>query len=211
MKRANGQRGTAATPLKRGTMALRLDEEKRRLRPQAKQQRASAAAAAGDAAARVAARALEDGSVPAGVPVSAYWPKGDELDPRPLMAALDALGNAIGLPVVVRPGAPLLFRRWRPGDELEPVGFGLREPAAAQDRVIPRVLFVPLLAFDRDGYRLGYGGGYYDRSLAELRSEGAVLAIGLAYAGQEIARVPRGPEDQRLDRIVTESETIEVG
>jgi 5-formyltetrahydrofolate cyclo-ligase len=77
--------------------------------------------------------------------------------------------------------------------------------------VIPQVLFVPLLAFDREGYRLGYGGGFYDRSLAELRSAGAVLAIGLAYAGQEVARVPRGPKDQRLDRIVTETETIEIG
>jgi 5-formyltetrahydrofolate cyclo-ligase len=192
-------------------LALRLDEEKRRLRPRAKQQRASAALAAGDAAAKVAARALEEIPVPSSVPVSAYWPKGDELDPRPLMAALDARGHAIGLPVVVRRAAPLLFRRWQPDDELEPAGFGLYEPAAAQDQVIPQVLFVPLLAFDRGGYRLGYGGGFYDRSLAELRSEGAALAIGLAYAGQEIARVPRGPEDQRLDRIVTETETIEVG
>jgi 5-formyltetrahydrofolate cyclo-ligase len=192
-------------------MVLRLDEEKRRLRPQAKQQRAAAAARAGDAAAKVATRALEGSAVPAGRAVSAYWPKGDELDPRPLMAALDARGHVIGLPVVMRPGAPLSFRRWRPGDHLAPAGFGLREPAAGQDRVIPQVLFVPLLAFDRDGYRLGYGGGFYDRSLAELRSEGAVLAIGLAYAGQEIARVPRGPDDQRLDRIVTETETIEIG
>jgi 5-formyltetrahydrofolate cyclo-ligase len=192
-------------------MALRLDEEKRRLRPQAKQQRARAAAAAGDAAANVAARALEESAVPASQPVSAYWPKGDELDPRPLMAALDALGHNIGLPIVVRRGAPLLFRRWQPGDDLTPAGYGLFEPAVDQGRVIPQVLFVPLLAFDRDGYRLGYGGGFYDRSLAELRSAGAVLAIGLAYAGQEVARVPRGPEDQRLDRIVTETETIEIG
>jgi 5-formyltetrahydrofolate cyclo-ligase len=159
----------------------------------------------------VAARALEESAVPASQPVSAYWPKGDELDPRPLMAALDALGHNIGLPIVVRRGAPLLFRRWQPGDDLTPAGYGLFEPAVDQGRVIPQVLFVPLLAFDRDGYRLGYGGGFYDRSLAELRSAGAVLAIGLAYAGQEVARVPRGPEDQRLDRIVTETETIEIG
>ena len=192
-------------------MVLRLDEEKRRLRPQAKQQRSCAATAAGDAAVKVATRALKEISVPAGHPVSVYWPMGDELDPRPLMAALDALGHVIGLPVVVRPGAPLLFRRWRPGDDLAPAGFGLREPAASQDQVIPQVLFVPLLAFDREGYRLGYGGGYYDRSLAELRTGNTVLAIGLAYVGQEIARVPRGPEDQRLDRIVTETETIEIG
>jgi 5-formyltetrahydrofolate cyclo-ligase len=191
-------------------MVLRLDQEKRRLRPQAKQQRASAAAA-GDAAAKVAARALDEGSVPAGVPVSAYWPKGDELDTRPLLAALDALDHEIGLPVVVQPGVPLLFRRWRPGDDLEPAGYGLREPTAGQAQVIPQVLFVPLLAFDREGYRLGYGGGFYDRSLAALRSGGTVLAIGLAYAGQEIARVPHGPEDQRLDRVVTETETIEIG
>ncbi len=192
-------------------MVLRLDEEKRRLRPHAKKQRANAAATVRDAAAKVAARTLEEGRVPAGRPVSAYWPKGDELDPRPLMAALDALDHQIGLPVVVQPGAPLLFRRWRPGDDLEPAGYGLHEPAADQAQVIPQVLFVPLLAFDREGYRLGYGGGFYDRSLAELRSRGAVLAIGLAYAGQEIARVPHGPEDQRLDRIVTDTETIEVG
>ena len=77
-------------------MVLRLDEEKRRLRPQAKQQRASAAAAAGDAAAKLAARALKESAISTGVPVSAYWPKGDELDPRPLMAALDALDHESG-------------------------------------------------------------------------------------------------------------------
>jgi 5-formyltetrahydrofolate cyclo-ligase len=193
-----------------------IDDEKQRLRAEAKRRRAAAAAAAGGAGAALCRRlisALDDGSIPLapGAAVSAYWPKGDELDPRPAMAALAARGHPIGLPVVAGRGAPLMFRRWAPGDRLEPAGFGLSEPAGDRPEVAPALLLVPLLAFDRRGARLGYGGGFYDRTLARLRDAGGALAVGVAYAGQEMPALPQGPGDRTLDWILTEHETIAIG
>lgn len=140
-------------------------------------------------------------------PVAAYWPMGSEADPRPALAALHARGRMLCLPVVARRAAPLLFRRWTPDTPLVPGGFGVLVPAD-DDRVVPRALVVPLLAFDRTGCRLGYGGGYYDRTLAALRAAGPVLAVGLAFAAQEVPEVPCTVDDQRLDIIVTDRETI---
>jgi 5-formyltetrahydrofolate cyclo-ligase len=140
-------------------------------------------------------------------PVAAYWPMRSETDPRPALTALHARGVPLALPVVVGRGMPLAFRAWEPGAAMVPGGFGVQVPA--DDRpVVPRALVVPLLAFDRAGFRLGYGGGFYDRTLAALRATGPVLAVGLAYAAQEVTHVPRTIDDQRLDRIVTEVETI---
>ena len=126
------------------------------------------------------------------------------------MAALAARGHPIGLPVVVAPGAPLAFRSWRDGDALAPAGFGLYEPAAGRRELTPALLLVPLLAFDRRGGRLGYGGGFYDRTLDRLRRTGRPVAVGLAYAGQEQRRLPLAATDQRLDWVVTEAEAIAV-
>ncbi len=142
--------------------------------------------------------------------VSAYWPIGSEIDPRPLMTHLHEAGHPIALPVIFARGEPLVFRAWRPDDPLEQAGFGTQVPLATQPELTPRVLIVPLLAFDRTGYRLGYGGGFYDRTLARLRDSGAVLAIGVAYAAQEVAAVPRDGSDQPVDWIVTEAEAIPV-
>ncbi len=188
---------------------------KKRLRAEARQRRAAAcavASAAGEALGRRLLDALDRGEIAlaTGAPVSAYWPKGDELDPRSAMTGLAERGHVIGLPVVVEPEAPLLFRAWRPGDELCPAGFGLLEPAPGRPEVIPELLLVPLLAFDRRGMRLGYGGGFYDRTLARLEARGvAPLAVGLAYAGQELPEVAVGATDRRLDWIVTDSELID--
>ena len=140
--------------------------------------------------------------------VSAYWPMGSELDPRPLMLALQAAGHPIALPVVLEANQPLVFRAWSPGDELEPAAFNTRIPSPDKPELTPGVVLAPLLAFDRRGYRLGYGGGFYDRTLEILRARGDVLAIGLAYAGQEVPAVPRNPNDKRLDWIITEAEAI---
>ena len=185
-----------------------LAEIKKDLRKAAKLRRAEAARAAPDADEALAQRVLRDLPPPAGTAVSGYWPMGDELDIRPLLAALCERGHEVGLPVVVGAGQPLLFRRWRPGDALEPAGFGTQVPAESQPEVTPRVLFVPLLAFDRLGYRLGYGGGFYDRTLARLGGDGGATAVGVAYAEQEVETVPRDDYDWRLDWIVTEREAI---
>lgn len=150
--------------------------------------------------------------VPAGdVVVAGFWPIGSEIDCRPILDALHDLGYACSLPVVVEPCSPLVFRRWHPDLPLEAGAHGERIPPADAGEVVPDVLIVPGLAFDREGFRLGYGKGYYDRTLAALRAEKDVIAAGLAYAGQLVSEVPREDEDQRLDWIVTDDGTIACG
>ncbi|TCO70889.1 5-formyltetrahydrofolate cyclo-ligase [Rhodovulum euryhalinum] len=141
-----------------------------------------------------------------GRPVSGYMPMRSEIDPLAAMAALVGHGP-VGVPVIEARGAPLAFHRWTPGCAMRPGPFGAQVPDGGVP-MLPEVLIVPLLAFDRTGARLGYGGGFYDRTLAMLRARGPVLAVGLAYAAQEVARVPVEPTDQLLDAIVTEDETI---
>jgi 5-formyltetrahydrofolate cyclo-ligase len=196
--------------------ALALQDAKRLLRRTARAARA-AAAAADSAAGGLAAAALRDRVLAAvdpapGTVAAAYWPLGDEIDPRPLMAALHERGLRLALPAIRAAGQPLDFRAWRPGDALQAGGFGTQEPAATAPSVAPSVLLVPLLAFDAAGYRLGYGGGFYDRSLARLRAPGDAggdtLAVGLAYADQQVAAVPREATDQPLDLVVTERDVI---
>ena len=139
-----------------------------------------------------------------GMVVSGYWPMGDEIDPRPLLALLAAAGCRVALPVVTGPGRCLDFRAWTPGDPLEPGPFGTSHPPAASPPLRPELLLVPLLAFDRRGWRLGYGGGFYDRTLAALRRDGGALAVGVAFAVQEVAAVPHDQYDQPLDGLATE-------
>lgn len=139
----------------------------------------------------------------AGQTLAGYWPMRDEADPRPAMAAHD---GPICLPVVTGPARPLVFRRF--DGRLEPGGFGTSHPPANSPELRPRVLIVPLAGFDRAGNRLGYGGGFYDRSLAELRALGPVTAIGFAYSVQEIEKIPVEPTDAPLDLIVTDREVI---
>jgi 5-formyltetrahydrofolate cyclo-ligase len=161
------------------------------------------------AALAVRDRVLAAGLVPAGATVSGFWPIGDEFDPRPLMEALARRGHTLCLPVVVGRGRPLAFRAWAPGDPLERAGFGLSVPAWDAPPAIPRFLVVPLLAFDRRGYRLGYGAGYYDRTIAELRARSKhVFALGVGFALQEAPEVPVMAHDQRLDAIATEDYLI---
>ena len=139
--------------------------------------------------------------------VSAYWPMGTEIDVRILMRMLAALGHTLALPVVTESATPLTFRRWQDGDMLIDGGFGTSIPSDAAPSLTPDILIVPMLAFDAAGYRLGYGGGFYDRTLQKLRdapSGRAPFALGAAFAGQRLDRTPRGPHDQRLDAIATE-------
>ncbi|MDA8230275.1 MAG: 5-formyltetrahydrofolate cyclo-ligase [Magnetospirillum sp.] len=144
------------------------------------------------------------GPWPPGTVVAGYWPMGDEIDPVPLMTRLAALGFALALPAVAGHGRPLIFRRWRPGGDLAPGLHGTNHPPETAEPVVPRVVLVPLLAFDRWGRRLGYGGGYYDRTLEGLRADAQVDAIGLAFSAQQVPLVPHDGHDQHLDRVATE-------
>lgn len=136
--------------------------------------------------------------------IAGYWPIGDELDVRPLLAALSQRGLITALPVVVAPHHPLEFRVWAPGQMVEAGPHATRHPSAEAAAVDPDCLLIPLLAFDDQGHRLGYGGGYYDRTLQALRMRRPTLAIGVAYAAQRLAVVPSDDNDQILDYILTE-------
>lgn len=138
-----------------------------------------------------------------GATVSAYRAIGSELDPAPLLARLSGAGFAVCLPVLQKRGNPLIFRGWRPGEPLVQRMWGIEEPPPSAPQVEPDILLVPLLAFDAQGWRLGYGGGFYDRTLVQLRARKAIVAIGIAYDEQRVDTVPRGPHDQRLDWLLT--------
>ena len=165
-----------------------------------------------DAAAAMCALALAlveklsaSGSAPV---VSVYWPIRSELNTRPLIETLCKRGLRVALPILVAVKRPLLFRAFEPGDELAKGPFGLSEPSSDKAALEPDIIFAPLAAFDRKGYRLGYGGGLYDATLNALRAKHPVTAIGVAYAVQEADSIPIEDHDQKLDFIVTERETI---
>ena len=190
-----------------------ITEEKRALRARAGERRRLASAASPEAGEAVKSNflaAIAPLCAP-GCAISGYWPMDAELDVRPLLAALHERGHACALPVVTGRDQRLIFRAWAPGGRLTAAAFSVMVPADDAPEVVPRVVLAPLLAFDDRGYRLGWGGGYYDRTLAALRAAGGpVLAVGLGFAAQRVARVPAGPDDQRLDWVVTEADAIEV-
>lgn len=136
--------------------------------------------------------------------IAGFWPKGDEIDVRPLLAALCGDAYVVALPVTPADAAPLRFRLWTPASDLVPGAFGTSEPSPQAAEVEPDALLVPLLAADSDGYRLGYGGGYYDRTLQALRKRRRVIAIGVGFESQRVERLPRGPHDHRLDWLLTD-------
>lgn len=140
--------------------------------------------------------------------ISGYWPIRDEIDPRPAMRALAERGFRLALPVSLASGEPLAFRAWKPGDTLAPDLMRIDAPLPEAPAVTPALVLVPMLAFDRACRRLGYGAGFYDRTLAALRRTGATLAVGLAFSAQEVASVPTGPDDAPLDAVVTESGVV---
>jgi 5-formyltetrahydrofolate cyclo-ligase len=133
---------------------------------------------------------------------------GDEIDVRPLLQALHDDGYAVGLPVTPAEPEPLGFRRWTPGTPLQPGPFGTAQPASTVPPLEPDALLVPLLAVDADGYRLGYGGGYYDRTLAALRDRRRVIAIGVGFEAQRVEHLPRDAQDHRLDWLLTEQRLL---
>jgi 5-formyltetrahydrofolate cyclo-ligase len=131
--------------------------------------------------------------------VSAFYSIRGEPDTLPLIAALAAEGFVTALPVTVSRAAPLVFRRWRPGDPTRPGAMKIPEPLESAGSLDPDLLFVPLACFDRRGHRIGYGAGHYDRTLAALRAAGPATAVGVADAAAEAPQIPDEPHDQRLD------------
>jgi 5-formyltetrahydrofolate cyclo-ligase len=180
-----------------------IEDTKAALRGKAREQRTAIPSAVRGEAAQAATRHFLDGIslTPADV-VAAYWPIREELDCRPLLARLmDAL-QPVCLPVVLGDEEPLDMRLWEQGAALYPSGFGTLAPADTAPRSEPDVVIVPLLGFDRQGTRLGYGGGYYDRTFAALTKRPRL--VGFAFAAQELPEIPRAPHDVLLDSIVTE-------
>ena len=147
---------------------------------------------------------------PAGKVAALYLGLGSELATGHLADWLASQGWTLALPSVEGRQGRMVFRRWTPGDALDRDSIGLVAPAAAQPVLVPDLVVVPSLAFDRHGVRLGQGGGYYDRVLAMLRARRPVFVLGLAYAGQETQNLPVEDHDQRLDAILTETEYIAV-
>jgi len=191
---------------------VNAQSDKAALRERAERRRAGARAAhpyGGDTLSALFPPALFP---PAGAVVSGYYPFRSEIDPRPLMRRLAMAGRRLALPVTPAKGAtePLSFRLWSPDRPCAPGRYAIPEPEPGAEVVQPDLVLVPLLAFDRRGHRLGYGAGWFDRTLDALRALKPVTAIGLAWAAQEVERVPTDPWDQPLDGIVTEREWIPV-
>jgi 5-formyltetrahydrofolate cyclo-ligase len=149
-------------------------------------------------------------AVASGAVVSGFMPLNSEISPLPLMRKLSDVGARLALPVVVGRGLPLSMRNYAFGDALVKGVWGIRVPPPEAPEVSPDVLLVPLLAFDRNGNRLGYGAGYYDMTIAALRAKKPVVAVGIAFAAQEVAEVPTTPRDVRLDVVLTERGTIDI-
>ena len=177
---------------------------KRQLRAEAKARRAHLSVAERSAgAAAVATHGLGFLSPVGPAVVSGFLAIAEEIDPAPLLERLDREGWRVSLPVMLGKGQPLLFRAWSPGAPLRTVMWGIREPDDTAPTVEPDVVLVPLLAFDRGGHRLGYGGGFYDRTLRQLRQRKPVVALGLAFGAQEVDAVPHLDYDERLDWVLT--------
>jgi 5-formyltetrahydrofolate cyclo-ligase len=175
------------------------------LRKEALERRLALKGSVAELSARIAENFLARIPIPSGAIVSAYVAIGDEADPFPLIQGLRARGHRIALPRVVGRGKPLDFHLYEPGAKLVPGGFGLSEPSRDWPILDPDVLAVPLLAFDAQGYRIGYGAGFYDRTLSRLRAARHVLAAGYCFSIQEVAAVPHDEKDEPLDWSVTET------
>jgi 5-formyltetrahydrofolate cyclo-ligase len=179
-------------------------DTKKRLRAEATLARARAFAHHGSAAAEeVAAHGLAFAGIASTGIVAGFSAIGEEINPLRLLARLAGEGHGLCLPEVPGKGLPLLFRLWAPGDATRAAVWGIREPLPSAPLLEPDVLLVPLLAFDGEGNRLGYGGGFYDRTIARLRALKPVVTIGLAFDEQRVDAVPHAGYDQRLEWVLT--------
>jgi 5-formyltetrahydrofolate cyclo-ligase len=187
-----------------------IDEEKAIVRRDALTRRnALPAELRAQAAEAIAARPFPIPVAPGAI-VSGFMPLKSEINPLPLMRKLASAGAKLALPVIDARGKPLILRAFTFGDALNSGQWGIREPKPEAPEVAPDIMLVPLLAFDRTGHRVGYGAGYYDRTIAKFRAMKTVVAVGIAYAAQEIEAVPITERDARLDLVLTERDVIDL-
>lgn len=183
-----------------------MADAKKELRAEALVRRKEAFARHGaDASRRIAAQGLDFLGIKPDTIVSGFAAIRDEINPAALMSWLHAEGFRLALPVMQGRGKPLLLRSWTPGDMMAPAAWGIAEPLDDKPEVDPDVVLVPLLAFDARGHRLGYGGGFYDRTLNRLRKSKRIVAVGLAYDEQRVDEVPVESYDEKLDWVLTPS------
>ncbi|MDX2158581.1 MAG: 5-formyltetrahydrofolate cyclo-ligase [Hyphomicrobiaceae bacterium] len=188
--------GPAPSEVTAAKKALREEAKARRARLAADERRL--------AAERIAIAGLDFlGPLAPETIVSGFLAIGEEINPGPLLSRLHGKGFRIALPVMAGKGKPLLFRQWQPGAPLKTVVWGIREPDESAPEIEPDVLVVPLLAYDRTGQRLGYGGGFYDRTIRALRARREIVTVGIAFAGQMVDAVPHLDYDERLDWVLT--------
>jgi 5-formyltetrahydrofolate cyclo-ligase len=184
-------------------MALQIPDQKRALRKEMIAKRDALSPIFRKQMSEKVGRAQMPFDVPEAAIVSGWFAMGTELNPYPLMKRIAEESDAmLALPAIE--DGKLIFRAWVPGMELRRVGFGLSEPGPEAKEVDPDILFVPLLAFDQKGHRIGYGKAYYDGGLSRLRSKKKIIAVGLAFDEQCVETVPTEPHDQPLDYVITE-------
>ena len=191
-------------------MSDRLQIEKDKLRQQAIARRDAMPTDVRQTAAETIAARQFPLPIASGAIVSGFMPLKSEINPLPLLQKLGEAGARLALPAITGRGKPLLMRAWQFGAPLNRGQWGIREPKPEAPEIDPDIVLVPLLAFDRAGHRIGYGAGYYDMTIARLRSIKPATAVGLAFAAQEIAAVPATPRDARLDLVLTEHEVIDL-
>jgi 5-formyltetrahydrofolate cyclo-ligase len=192
-----------------GVRANPLAPTKEQLRAEALAKRDALPAEMRESAAEEIARRAFPLAVKPGTIVSGFMPMRSEINPLPLLRKLAAAGARLALPAIAGRGKPLIMRAYAFGDELARGQWGIREPKPEADEVAPDILIVPLAAFDRAGHRIGYGAGYYDMTINALRAKKPALAVGIAFAAQEIPKVPATTRDARLDFVLTEREVID--
>jgi len=185
-----------------------VEDSKAALRREAMARRDALPAAARKAAAEAIAARNFPLAIAPGTIVSGFMPLKTEINPLPLLQRLAEAGAQLALPAIAGRGKPLIMRAWRWGEPLDRGQWDIREPKPEAPEVEPDILLVPLLAFDRAGHRIGYGAGYYDMTITRLRARKPVTAIGIAFAAQEIPKIPATERDARLDLVLTEREVI---
>jgi 5-formyltetrahydrofolate cyclo-ligase len=187
-----------------------VEELKAELRASAQMLRDALPADARKAAAEAIAVRKFAIAITPGAIISGFMPLRSEINPLPLMQKLAEAGARLALPAIAGRGKPLIMRAWEFGGPLDRGQWGIREPKPDAPEVEPDILLVPLLAFDRAGYRLGYGAGYYDMTIHRLRALKPVTAVGIAFAAQEVPKIPTTLRDERLDLVLTEREVIDL-